>query len=241
MAAFESTWPPAATRRLGRWTLRDGQGGGKRVSAATAGPEPEGALTPADWVGALPAAETAMRALCQPPLFRLDPEQTALDAALAARGYRVADPTVIYAAPTARIATERPPPVTTFEVWEPLAIMREIWADGGIGPARLAVMDRATAPKTALLGRRADQPAAAAFAAAHRGVAMVHALEVRPDHRGHGLGRWMMRAAAFWALAQGAGQLAVAVTRQNTAGNALYASLGMAVVGSYHYRIKEDV
>jgi N-acetylglutamate synthase len=33
--AMEATWPPAATTRLGPWLLRDGKGGGKRVSAAT--------------------------------------------------------------------------------------------------------------------------------------------------------------------------------------------------------------
>ena len=32
----DGTWPAAAIKRLGPWTLRDGQGGGKRVSAATA-------------------------------------------------------------------------------------------------------------------------------------------------------------------------------------------------------------
>ena len=35
-ATLEATWPPAARRRVGPWTIRDGQGGGKRVSAATA-------------------------------------------------------------------------------------------------------------------------------------------------------------------------------------------------------------
>ena len=33
-AVAEATWPPAATQTLGPVTLRDGKGGGKRVSAA---------------------------------------------------------------------------------------------------------------------------------------------------------------------------------------------------------------
>ena len=31
----DTTWPAAATHAIGCFTLRDGQGGGKRVSAAT--------------------------------------------------------------------------------------------------------------------------------------------------------------------------------------------------------------
>ena len=34
-ATMEATWPAASRRETGIWTLRDGQGGGKRVSAAT--------------------------------------------------------------------------------------------------------------------------------------------------------------------------------------------------------------
>jgi GNAT superfamily N-acetyltransferase len=49
-----------------------------------------------------------------------------------------------------------------------------------------------------------------------------------------------MRAAARWAARQGAAELALLVTRKNVPANALYTSLGMSVVGSYHYRIKES-
>ncbi len=31
----EATWPAASVDRVGAWIVRDGQGGGKRVSAAT--------------------------------------------------------------------------------------------------------------------------------------------------------------------------------------------------------------
>ena len=46
------------------------------------------------------------------------------------------------------------------------------------------------------------------------------------------------RPAACWAEAEGATTLALAVTTRNAAARALYASLGMAVVGQYHYRMK---
>ncbi len=118
----------------------------------------------------------------------------------------------------------------------PLECQAEIWAAGGVGPARLAVMARARGPKTWLLGRAADRPAAAAFVAAHGGVAMLHALEVSPAARRAGLGSAMTRAAARWAADNGAGVLALAVTEANAPARALYAGLGFRESGGYHYR-----
>ncbi|TCO73510.1 GNAT family N-acetyltransferase [Rhodovulum euryhalinum] len=228
-AAQEATWPPAAATRIGPWCIRDGQGGGKRVSAATA----EGRVTEAD----IDAAETAMEGLGQPALFMVRPGDEALDALLAGRGYTVVDPVAVLAAPVARIAAD-PPPVTAFTVWEPLAIMDELWAENDIGPARRAVMARVNGPKTALLGRQNDRAAGAGFAAIHDGICFVHAMVVAPGHRRQGTAVNMMRAAAMWAQDQGATDLAVLVTEANGAARALYASLGLENVGQYHYRMK---
>ena len=167
MATVEATWPPASASRAGPWTIRDGQGGGKRVSAATAN-SPVGA-------GDLPEAEASMRALGQPELFMIRKGDEALDALLAQRGYKVIDPTDIYAAHVADLDLAPPPRLSVFSVWPPLAIQREVWATGGIGPGRVAVMERVSGPKTALLGRRSDRAVAAGFVAVDKGIAMIHA------------------------------------------------------------------
>lgn len=227
-AVIDGTWPPARVLHQAPWTLRDGQGGGSRVSAATA----EGPVDDA----AIDAAEVAMRGLGQAPLFMIRPDEEALDALLAARGYDIVDPVNAYACPVAQLTDTPMPRVTVLPVWEPLAIMREIWAGGGIGPARLAVMARAKGPKTGLLARYNDKPGGVCFVAVHDGIAMVHALEILPHQRRQGLGRWMMRGAAFWAAAQGAETLSVVCTRANAGANRLYSSLGMRLVGQYHYR-----
>lgn len=227
----EATWPPARVERIGPVVIREGRGGGKRVSAATAA----GTVTVAD----LTAAEAAMRALDQTPLFQIRAGDAALDALLEARGYRIVDPVTLHAAPVAALTGERPPRVSTFAVWEPLEIMREIWAEGGIGPARIAVMERVREVKTGLFGRHRDQPAATGFTAIHDGIAMVHALEVRAAHRRAGMGRLMMLQAAHWAAVQGAGTLSVICTQANLAANGLYAAMGFVPVGSYHYRQKD--
>ena len=224
-----ATWPPAETSTLGAVTIRDGQGGGSRVSAATASE----ALTDAD----LQAAEAAMRRLGQSPLFMIRDGDVGLDAQLDAQGYQVKDPVSLWSCPAAQLTDIPIPRVTTFVMWQPLAIIREIWIAGGIDPSRQAIMERVSGPKTAILGRFNDKPAGAGFCAIHDGIAMVHALEILPHQRRNGMGAWMMRQAAFWALENGADELTVLCTKRNEAANGLYASLGMACVGEYHYRI----
>ena len=222
---MEATWPPAGRSRLGPFTVRDGAGGGQRVSAASL----DGDFIEAD----LDMLEAAMAE----PLVVIRAGEDALDAALDARGWRVVDPVVAYAAPVAQLTADLPG-LTAFAHWPPLEIARSIWAEGGIGPARIAVMDRVTGPKAALLGRIDDRSAGVAFVGCHGAEAMVHALEVRDSHRRQGLGKNLLHAAANWAEKQGAARLSLVVTRQNTAARALYARLGMEVVGSYHYRMK---
>lgn len=229
--AIDATWPPAKTVRQGHWTLRHGAGGGKRVSAATA----EGDVSTVD----ISEAEQAMRSFGQVPLFMIRGEDAVLDAALETRGYRVVDPVRLMVCPVATLCDVPIPPVTTFTVWEPLAIMREIWAQGGIGPARLNVMARANS-KTAVFARANNRPAGVGFVAVHDGIGMVHAVEVLPQQRRQGVAHWIMRQAAFWARTQGAETLGVLCTEANTPALSLYSALGFERAGQYHYRMNAD-
>jgi GNAT superfamily N-acetyltransferase len=221
---MEATWPPARSWPEGPFIFRDGAGGGKRVSAASV-------------AGAWDEVDLALVERMPDPLILIRAVDTALDAALALRGWRVVDPVVAYAAPVARLAADLPP-LSVFAHWPPLEIVRAIWDEGGIGPARVAVMERAAEHGTALLARLDDRPVGAAFVAHDSGEAMVHALEVRAPYRRQGVGAMLVQAAANWAAAMGAKRLSLVVTRQNTAARALYARLGMEVVGQYHYRAK---
>ncbi|MEJ8561731.1 GNAT family N-acetyltransferase [Yoonia sp. GPGPB17] len=227
-AVIDGTWPSSAKQALGPWTIRIDGSGSSRVSAATA----EQLVTDAD----IPQAEEAMRAAGQVPLFMIREGEAALDDLLRARGYVIKDPVNMYAAPIAKIATERPPPVTSFEVWPPLAAQIELWAEGGIGAGRLAVMDRAREPKTTLLGRSHDRPAGTVYVGIAADCAMIHALEIGTKLRRQGLARHLTQAAAFWAQDNGADYLTLVTTQANTGANALYSSLGMTLVGHYHYR-----
>ena len=122
LAVCEATWPPAASSQVGAWTIRAGEGGGKRVSAATA----SWPTTEAD----LPTAEAAMRALGQVPLFQIREGEAHLDQMLEAHGYAVVDPVNIYAMPVAELAAFGARLTSGIPVWPPLAIMVDLWRAG---------------------------------------------------------------------------------------------------------------
>ena len=230
-AASEHTWPPLAQQTVGPWTIRDGGGGGKRVSAATA----DARVSEGD----IELAETAMIALNQRVLFMIREPDEKLDRILAARDHVIVDPVNLYACPIHILTKSPPQKMSAFTIWPPLEIMRELWAEGGIGPGRMTVMNRATGAKTAVLARCKDSPAGAAFVAIHNQIAMIHAVEVTKSLRRNGAGINIMRAAAHWAQNQGARFFSVLVTDANAAANALSSKLGMTVLGHYHYRMRQ--
>lgn len=232
-AALAATWPAAETVRLGGWTLRRGAGGGARVSAATLDGPVDGAVDGPP--SGIEAAEAAMRRWGQRPRVMIRPGDEALDAELAARGWEAVHPSLLLAAPAAAIALEAPLE-EAIACDGPLACMTAIWAGGGIGRERLAVMERAPAPRTWLLGRHGERAVACGFVAAHAGVAMLHALEVAPEARRRGVAGVLTRAAASWGLAHGADTLALAARAGNDAARGLYGRLGLAEAARYRYR-----
>jgi N-acetylglutamate synthase len=233
--AIAATWPPEAVREVGPFRVALGGGGGNRVSAAqlTATGGDGGTFDGAE----IAAVAEVQRASGQEALFMVMDWQEPLDAVLAGAGFTSRDATLILAAGISTVA-EAPPPVRCFDIWPPLAVQEEIWAGGGIGPARLAVMARAVGPRTSIFGRIGDRPAGTAFVALHGDIAMLHALEIAPRARRQGLARTMVRAAAHWAKGQGATVFSALVTRNNAPALGLYASLGMEAVGQYHYRVQ---
>lgn len=229
---MDHTWPAHSTQAAGGWQVREGRGGGNRVSSASVIGDETGAIA------TIPAAESLHRRLGQKPIFRLLDDETDADKALAGRGYAIADPTLMRLAETGQIAESPPAFLSTFPLWPPLVITELIWAGGDIGPERRAIMEKAPEPKTVVLGRADDHAAGAVFVGIDGDTAMVHALHVAPEMRRRGLANNLMRAAAGWAADHGADQIGLAVTKANRGANALYDTLGFETVGSYHYRIQ---
>lgn len=178
-----------------------------------------------------------MLAMDQTPLFTLTPEHD-LDPILAQNGYELVDETLLYHGPIGPIARQDLPLVTAFPIWPPLQIMRDIWAEGGIGADRVAIMERATCDKIAILGRVDGRAAGTVYVGVSNGCAMIHALEILTTHRRKGLARSLVIAAAQWGAEHGADTLALLVTKKNAPANALYQALGMSAQPGYHYRVK---
>lgn len=232
LEALVRTWPPAAEDDAAApgWRLRDGAGGGKRVAAALS----LGATDPA------PLAE-AMRRLGREPLVMVPASDAPLDATLAAAGWEVVDPTLLYAGDAAALGDlAMAKGVRWAEVEARLVLLEEVWEAGGVGPARRAVMDRAAEPKTVIMARTDMAVAGLGFVAVDDGIAMLHAVEIRPEHRRQGGGRAVLAGAARFALRHGARVLALAVTEVNAPARTLYQNAGMTVVGGYRYRRAPD-
>lgn len=228
--AFETTWPAGQTLDSGGLCTGRGHGAGGRVSSTFA--------RSADWDdAAIAEAEAAHQDWAQPPMFRVSDTDDRLTAALIARGYRPETPTAIMVADIVTLASEVPR-MTTFSIWPPLEIQNELWARGNIGPARQAVMQRVTGPKSAILGRLQDRAAGSAFIATDGDVAMLHAVEVLPEFRRMGLAGYMVHKAAQWAAQQNAVCMALAVGRANTGAIAAYDQLGFREVSGYSYFVR---
>lgn len=226
---MDATWAPFAMHREGRFLLREGQGGGQRVSAAS--------LTGEGFDNAdIEQAEAGMARLGQRSLFQLRPQDQELDAALAQRGYQIVDPVTLYVAETAALGRmdQRPESVLSGPI--ALEMMAKAWAKGGIERARIDVMNRVAVAKRYMLLRYDNRPAGAGFVAVNGDVAMLHALEVSPKARRQGIGRTATAFAGQWAGEQGAAWLALATVKENTGACALYESMGFEARTAYHYR-----
>ncbi|NNE87461.1 MAG: GNAT family N-acetyltransferase [Silicimonas sp.] len=233
LAAVDATWPAAQYLAKGPWTLREGLGGGQRVSAASAFCD----VKDAD----IDMAISGMRDLGQHPLFMIRPQDKELDQLLEKRGFTIKDPVTAHVAPLADLIGDVPTVAVT-PSWPPLAVQREIWASTGIGPARIKVMERVQSAKTTHLGRAGDVPAGTAFTGIDSDLAMLHALEVLPEQKRQGVGKHIMTSAANWAAAQGARWLSVLVVNSNASANAFYKNIGMRDAGfGYHYRRAPEV
>lgn len=229
-AANLASSPPAEEARVGPWRLRRGRGGGRRASCATL----EGSVE--EGAAALAAALARIHGWGERPVFMVSGGEDDLDALLADHRLEEEGRTLLYAGAAAALAVSATD-VMVIDCAGPIVVMRELWAEAGAGPERLAAMARVEEPQRYLLGRMSERPAGVAFVSVHGEWAILNALHVAPRFRRKGLGRRLAQGAAAWATAQGAARLALGVEEGNAVARALYERLGMAEAGRYHYRV----
>jgi N-acetylglutamate synthase len=222
----DATWAPYAFHQQDGWLIREGAGGGQRVSAAT--------LLPGSHAPDINVAASKMRALGQNPLFMIRTSDGVLDAMLNNMGYNIVDPVAVLVAHTQSLTANPPNRAHPIRIGDDLDVnAKNIWAMGGIDQPRLDVMARVSGPKTILTAGDMG----VAFAAAHNGIAMVHAVEVAKNQRRKGVAQALMYKAAGWARKQGCTWVAVLTVRANTPACTLYWQLGMKEAAAYHYRL----
>ena len=227
--AVDATWSAKNFIDHDGWIIREGAGGGQRVSAATL----EAPLNSANIL----SAEQKMESIGQNSLFMVRDSDADLDIVLEQANYGIVDPVVVLASPVNELLNHKYTNHQTSLSQTPNQSAKEIWASGGIGADRLAIMERVVEPKAII--QSGDM--GVAFSASHKGIAMVHAVEVSKDHRRKGVANALMYKAALWAQDQNCDWLAVLTVRENIPARTLYETLGMTEAAAYHYRLKRSV
>lgn len=217
---LDFTWPSVTTELHHGWQIKNGSGGGKRVSAAIQNSP----------TAKVEVAEKLMNALGQKKLFMIREGNEILDYKLHKLGYKLIDPSVIFGLPIELLAKTFDGKFHT----SPNTAMKSLWLNGDINDMRLNVMARTKVLKTYVTINNI----AVAFVAIHNAIAMVHALEVSTINQRQGFGKKIMQQIAGWASLNGAHYLSVITVHNNFPAKSLYEHLKMSEIGSYHYRIK---
>lgn len=235
-------WRAPDTARLGDWLLRAAQGWTGRANSVLPLGEPDRPLDDAlaavlDWYG-----ERQLPARFQIPLPLCD----VLDAALADRGWRSYNPTLVRVAAVTEVVARTSedhmlPPValasSPSEAWLAAYHYR-----GTVGLPAIArsVMLAADDPVFASVAIDGTVAGIARAVVDHdscgTGWCGVTALETDPGWRRRGIGRHLMRGVAQWGAGRGASLFYLQVMESNVAAHAMYDRLGFVTSHRYHYR-----
>jgi N-acetylglutamate synthase len=229
--------PAPRTGFDGPFVVRAFAGGTGRANAASSlDPAPDPDLT-----ARIARIEARYLALGMAPRFRSTPlDPPGLAALLAARGYVEKDETVILLAPVATVAA---PDASVQALPAPDADWMAVTATAEHQtPARRREKEGTppllTVPGAWVTLREAGTAAAVASVVAAGPIAAYFDLAVRPEQRRKGLAARAVRAAADWAVGQGAEWFFCQVAASNAASLALNQRLGLAEAYRYRYLVR---
>lgn len=239
--------PPEHSIEDGPWVLRMAGGLAKRANSAN--PRTPGAPLDADRLNRI---ETFYRRADLPPIVRVTPlASPEADALLEARGYRIADSSLVMTAQLAPAAAPAWPDSITVSIDTTIP---ESWHDAFAQFDRLDAHGRATRrtmlgaldrPHAAITLREADSTTLGIGLAVADG-AYVGLFDVRVASaaRGRGLGRAVTNSMLGWARTRGTARVTtqpviayLQVSTENMPALNLYRSLGFAEAYAYHYRV----
>jgi N-acetylglutamate synthase len=165
---------------------------------------------------------------------------SALDALLAARGYRRESPMSLQTAATAdvvrpaalRVDIDDRPTRAWFDVWA------AVHGHGDDPNAEWAMLARVRAPAAYARAMVGGEAVAVGRAVADTGWAGVFGMATLPAARGAGAGRALLAALAAWAGAHRADRLYLQVESGNGPARRLYERVGFTEICGYHYRAR---
>lgn len=224
-----AAWPAGVVREESGWLLRHTPGVGRRRSNSavpTSG-------------SSIEHVEAFYRARDRPAMVQLGAD-SALDARLADRGYRIDAPTSVLTALTADVAaaTGRASLSESAEEW--LATFAELDEHADSALVGEKVISRIAAPVAFVRVTREGRAAGMGLFVADSGWAGVFALATRPDCRGQGVATEVLGTGARWALEQGAHRLYLQVEDGNAPARALFTRAGFVRSHGYHYRLQRS-
>lgn len=222
-------WPAGTVREESGWLLRHTPGVSRRRSNSAV------PLSGAS----IEHLETFYRARDRPVMVQLGPAHAALDARLAARGYRIDAPTSVLTACTADVVAATGAGSASLseraDDWlETFAELDEHTDSALVGEK---VISRIAAPAAFVRVTREGRAAGMGLFAADAGWAGVFAMATHPEHRGQGIATAVLGTGARWAQEQGATRLYLQVEDDNAPARALYTGAGFVRSHGYHYRL----
>ena len=228
-----NAWPALESETAGGWMLRAAGGWTKRANSAN----PLSPAGPFETVKT--AAETFYPGRGLPAIFRITPlAPPDADAALAAAGYTIFDPSLVMTMPLAagladdRVRLERIP---TAEWLAAFATTNGLPA--AMRATHDAIVHAIALPAAFATCEDGGRAVAFGLAVMERDMIGLFDIVTLPAERGRGYGRAVTGALLDWGRRKGATASYIQVRSVNDVARNLYTSLGYAQVYGYHYRM----
>lgn len=230
-------WPAGETRRVDGWLWRYSGGGSQRANSVSA-LSYEGA----DVEGTIDAIEALYREHGAPVRFQVGfplSQPDDLDQRLAARGYEVHDPV------TTLLKSVEPVTAPTD------VVLREAPSEGWLSvylanvtpdrrPFATAILARVPEPCVFAEAIRDGAVVATALGVFHENTVIAECVGTASTARRQGAAAAVMRALEGWGAGLGAHTIGLQAVTTNMPAQGLYAALGYAPAGTYHYRFLDS-
>lgn len=229
-----TVWPCIREERLGDWLLRFGGNVYGRSNSVQPYGEPD-----RDLQSSIDFCQSAYEVEGIRPMFRL-PDilgLDALDAALAARGYEIGEPTSVLVGSASGFVLD---PEVQFSVNYDLAWLLTYMRGSGRGAGRQEaierLMSRVQNPRAFARIERDGEITCNGLGVVHNRVLWLFGIATVPEFRRKGLAARLVGSLIAWGARQGAIRTALQVSTGNAGAVRLYEGMEMTRAYGYHYR-----